>query len=54
MGRPGWWLSTMHVIVYTFNKYSECPYVPDLRINRVNRTQSSLHVLVGRHSKINQ
>lgn len=28
--------------------------MPDLRISRVNRTQSRLHVLVGRHSKINQ
>lgn len=48
MGRPDWWLSIMHVIVYTFNKISECQYVPDLRIHRVSRTQSYLHGLVER------
>lgn len=51
MGRPDWWLSIMHVIVYTFNKISECQYVPDLRIHRVSRTQSYLHGLVERQKK---
>lgn len=32
---------------------SECPYVSDVGDNEVNRTQSCLHVLIGRHIKIN-
>ena len=54
MGRPDWWLSIMHVIIYTFNKVSECQYVSDLRSQRVSRTQSYLQGLVGRHRKISQ
>ena len=43
-----------HAGDYTFNKVSECQYVPDLRIHRVSRTQSYLHGLVGRRRKISQ
>lgn len=31
---------------------SECLYVPDLRDSEIHRTQSCLHVLVGRYTKV--